>query len=560
MGRQTTAKATRRPASSKSAPKGGWRRAGRGTATAPAEETTTAGTAKGATSAKGARSAKGTKPATGEDTTKASTSAKGTTSAKSATNGSKSTKSAAKSSSKSAKSTASDGVQGARRPALRKPFGRATGAGPSRAGKGERAQPVRDALIGVGRELTRVSAYPLTTYYLVLVSVLALTSLGLVMVLSASSITSYDGGEGSSFAYFNKQAGFAAIGIALMLIAAHIPLSTWKRLAWPALVLGVILQSAVFIPGVGKSTNGNANWIQLGGFQLQPSEFLKISLAVWLGFVLAGKFGKMKTFGHAMIPVVPGIALAVGLIIAGNDLGTAVVLMAMAMVCLFIGGFPWRHFLLLFAGLATVAVFYVLSSSNRLQRIEAMLTGHADQTAADITGSAWQSNHGLFSLASGGWLGVGLGASREKWSWLPEAHNDFIFAIIGEELGLLGTLVVVLVFATLAYGLIRVILRSKDLFVQITTAGLFAWLIGQAAINIGVVTGLLPVIGLPLPFVSYGGSSIIATLLAVGVILSFARTEKGAPAAIAAHRTRLRSSFAVLARRRTTGNTTKEVR
>ncbi|WP_260848229.1 putative lipid II flippase FtsW [Brevibacterium aurantiacum] len=405
-------------------------------------------------------------------------------------------------------------------------------------------------LSSVRREFDRVSAYPLTTYYLVLVSVLALTSLGLVMVLSASSITSYDGGEGSSFAYFNKQAGFVAVGIVLMVTATFFPLRWWEKLAWPAMGLGILMQALVFLPGLGKSTKGNANWIQFGGIQLQPSEFLKIALAVWLGCVLAKKAGKMTTFGHAMIPVVPGIAVAVGLIVAGNDLGTALILMVMALVCLFIGFFPWKYFLLLFGFLAAMTTFFVFSSQNRLQRITASLTGHADQTASDITGQAWQSNHGLFSLASGGWLGVGLGASREKWSWLPEAHNDFIFAIIGEELGLLGSLIVIVLFATLAYGLVRVIMRSKSRFVQIATAGLFAWMIGQGAVNIFVVTGMLPVIGVPLPFVSYGGSSIIACLLAIGVVLSFARTEDGAAAAIKAHKDRVRSSFAVLARKR----------
>ncbi|HCG57507.1 MULTISPECIES: putative lipid II flippase FtsW [Brevibacterium] len=413
-----------------------------------------------------------------------------------------------------------------------------------------RTGAARAMLASVRREFAKVSAYPLTTYYLILVSVLALTSLGLVMVLSASSITSYDGGAGSSFAYFNKQAGFVAMGIVLMVAATFVPLNWWFKLAWPALLLGVAMQAAVFFPGVGKATKGNANWIQFGGFQLQPSEFLKVALAVWLGAVLARKYGKMTTFSHAMIPVVPGIILAVGLVVGGNDLGTGLVLMAMALVCLFIGFFPWKYFLLLFGSLGAVAAFFVFSSQNRLQRITAALTGHADQTASDVTGQAWQSNHGLFSLASGGWLGVGLGASREKWSWLPEAHNDFIFAIIGEELGLLGSLAVILMFVALACGMVRVILRSKSRFVQVATAGLFAWLIGQAAINICVVTGLLPVIGLPLPFVSYGGSSIVASLLAVGVILSFARTEDGASAAIKVHKDRVRSSFAVLARKR----------
>lgn len=478
--------------------------------------------------------------------------------AKSSSTKSLTTKPPAKKATATKKATTSHAV-GTKSPAAKKsPAGTKRTAPKSTSGVRKTAEPLNQpraggaqaALFWVRREFARVSAYPLTTYYLILVSVLALTSLGLVMVLSASSITSYDGGEGSSFAYFNKQAGFVAMGIVLMVAATFFPLLWWRKLAWPALLLGVVMQAAVFLPGVGKSTKGNANWIQLGAFQLQPSEFLKIALAVWLGAVLASKYGKMTTFGHAMMPVVPGIILAVGLVVGGNDLGTGLVLMAMALVCLFIGFFPWKYFFLLFGSLGAVAAFFVLSSENRLSRITSALTGHADQTASDVTGSAWQSNHGLFSLASGGWLGVGLGASREKWSWLPEAHNDFIFAIIGEELGLLGSLAVILMFVALACGMVRVILRSKSRFVQIATAGLFAWLIGQAAINICVVTGLLPVIGLPLPFVSYGGSSIVASLLAIGVILSFARTEDGAPAAIKVHKDRVRSSFAVLARKR----------
>lgn len=418
------------------------------------------------------------------------------------------------------------------------------------AGKNKTASVLKKAWTHLRGDISSLSAHPLTTYFLILASVVLLTGLGLVMVLSASSITSYDGGAGSSFAYFNKQAMFAGVGLVLMYIASRMPLQFWKRIAWFAIIGGLLMQAAVFVPGLGKETKGNANWIGFGGFQIQPSEFLKVALALWLGFILAQKAGKMNTFGHAMIPVVPGVLGAAGLVVAGNDLGTGLVIMAMAVVCLFVGGFPAKYFILLAGVLAAAVTFFVLSSQNRLDRIQAMLTGHADQSAADTMGQAWQSNHGLFSLASGGWLGVGLGASREKWSWLPEAHNDFIFAIIGEELGLVGTLVVILIFAVLGFAMVRVVMRSNSLMVQVATAGFFALIIGQAGINIGVVTGLLPVIGLPLPFVSYGGSSIIASLLAVGVVLSFARTEPGAEAAIAANKDRLRSSLAVLARKK----------
>ena len=468
---------------------------------------------------------------------------------------------AAKPASKTAARKAS-GVKKTAKAGTKKPAQAPGGKGPAKAGGKKPAQAVggkssaktasaiRNAWDHVRGDVSGLSAHPLTTYFLILVSVVLLTGLGLVMVLSASSITSYDGGAGSSFAYFNKQAIFAGVGLVLMAIASRMSLQFWKRTAWAAIIGGLAMQAAVFAPGLGKETKGNANWIGFSGFQIQPSEFLKVALALWLGFILAQKAGKMTTFGHAMIPVVPGVLAAAGLVVAGNDLGTGLVIMAMAIVCLWVGGFPMKYFLLLGSVLVAAVTFFVLSSQNRLNRIEALLTGHADQSAADTMGQAWQSNHGLFSLASGGWLGVGLGASREKWSWLPEAHNDFIFAIIGEELGLVGTLVVILIFAVLGFGMVRVVMRSNSVMVQVATAGFFALIIGQAGINIGVVTGMLPVIGLPLPFVSYGGSSIIASLLAVGVVLSFARTEPGAEAAIAANRDRLRSSLAVLVRKK----------
>ena len=209
---------------------------------------------------------------------------------------------------------------------------------------------------------------------------------------------------------------------------------------------------------------------------------------------------------------------------------------------------PWRHFLGALAMIGAVVALMVVTSANRMARVRAMLTG-SDSAEMDPLGQHWQSNHGLYALASGGWFGVGLGASREKWSWLPEAHNDFIFAIIGEELGLLGSVVVLLLFAALGYGLVRIIMRSRDRFVQTSTAAVFMWLVGQAAVNIGVVAGVLPVIGVPLPLVSYGGSALLATLIAIGMVLSFARAEEGAREAMRAQSNRVRSSLAVLARR-----------
>jgi cell division protein FtsW len=216
---------------------------------------------------------------------------------------------------------------------------------------------------------------------------------------------------------------------------------------------------------------------------------------------------------------------------------------------LFVAGVPLRFFALAGAAGAAVAAWLVTSSSNRMTRIDSWLSG----TCEDYWGACWQSRHGEWALASGGWWGVGLGASREKWAWLPEAHNDFIYAIIGEELGLPGTVLVVLLLAALGVAFARVVRRHDDVFVKIATAGVMSWVLFQAMINIGVVLGLLPVIGVPLPLVSSGGSALVSTLVGIGMVLSFARSEPGAREALAARAGAVRRSLAVVSRRRVPG-------
>lgn len=392
---------------------------------------------------------------------------------------------------------------------------------------------------------------PVTSYYLVLFSVLALTAFGLVMVLSASSISSYDGGTGSSFSLFFRQATFAIAGLGLMFVASVMPLKFWKRVALPAVILGIGLQILPLLPGFGHTVNGSQSWVRIGGFQFQPAEFVKLAIALYIGAFMANRAKSLNSW-KALFPLLAVIATVLGLVLVGGDLGTGLIVIAVIAGALFVGGLPWSKLLSLGLIAVTGVFLMVVTSANRMARIKAMLAGGAS-TDADALGQHWQSNHGLFALASGGWFGVGLGASREKWNWLPEAHNDFIFAIIGEELGLLGSSVVIGLFVALALGLVRVVVRSKDTVVQATTAGIFMWMIGQAAVNIGVVTGLLPVIGVPLPFVSYGGSALLANFLAIGVVLSFAREEPGARAAMAAHRARLSSSLSVFASRKRRG-------
>ncbi len=380
---------------------------------------------------------------------------------------------------------------------------------------------------------------PLAAYYLILGSVVALVVIGLVMVLSSSNIEALRTYQ-NSYAVFSKQAVFAAIGLPLAWIASRLPLVAWKRLAWPGLIAGIVGLMAVAV--AGTVVNGNRNWLILGPVTVQPSEGAKLALVVWAASVLARKQPLLGQIPHVLVPVVPGALLMLGLVVFGNDLGTALVLIAITGALLFTAGAPLRVFAVgALLGGAAVAML-VLTNENRMSRIGAW-TG---RSTCDYYQTCWQPTHGLWGLATGGWWGVGLGASREKWLWLPEAHNDYIFSVIGEELGLAGTLAVLMLFAALGIGLFKLVIASDDVFVKIATGGVLAWVLGQAIINIGTVLGMLPVIGLPLPLVSSGGSALVTTMVAFGMVLGFARRVPGAPEALAARPRLVHDSFAVL--------------
>jgi cell division protein FtsW len=387
---------------------------------------------------------------------------------------------------------------------------------------------------------------PLAAYYLVLGATIALVVLGLIMVLSSSSVESLRKLH-SSYTIFGKQAMFAAIGLPLAVVAAWVPPKVWKALAWPLLLLGV--GSLLLVLAMGQTVNGNRNWVVIAGVTLQPSEAVKLSLVVWVAAVLERKRPLMHRTVHAVVPVVPVTALLLALVLAGRDLGTALVLMGLVAALMFAAGVPMRVFAVS-AALAAFAVFVLVTTSpNRMQRFSAWRgTG-----AVDPQGTNWQPLHALWALASGGWWGLGLGESRQKWFWLPEAHNDFIFAVIGEELGLVGTLAVLGLFAMLGIGLFRLVLATDDVFVKIATGGVLAWVLGQALVNIGAVVGLLPVVGVPLPLVSSGGSALVTTLIALGMVLGFARRVPGAAEALASRPSVVARSLAVLPGRRNGG-------
>jgi cell division protein FtsW len=360
-----------------------------------------------------------------------------------------------------------------------------------------------------------------SVYYRILGTTLLLVVIGLTMVLSASSVWSYLADEGF-YGRFLRQVIFAVIGIPVMLLISRLPLYFWKKWAVRFLVVGLVAQLLVFSP-LGVSSGGNTNWIRIGNLNAQPSEFLKLALALWLGVALQRSMAKFNGTWKVLAPV--GVAIITILfVLGGGDLGTAIVMFLIVLGCLIFAGINWRY-IMMPIGLAVFA-FFLLSifSANRVSRI---LTFFSNNCAIDSNASSlswcWQPLHGNWAMASGGLFGVGLGKSKMKWSWLPASDNDYIFAIIGEELGLIGCIVVLALLVVLAVSFLRVIREATDPMIRIATGGILMWLIGQAFINIAVVLGLIPVLGVPLPFISSGGTALLAALFGIGVVLSFAR-------------------------------------
>lgn len=368
--------------------------------------------------------------------------------------------------------------------------------------------------------LGRVFAPVPSEFLLIASTALMLTVFGLVMVLSATSATSTAAGE-PPFEAMTKQGVFAVIGIPIMFIASRFPISLWKKIAWPALIAATVFQLLVFIPGIGVESHGNRNWAQIAGFQFQPAEFLKLTLALWLGYVLFRKQTLLASWKHVAIPVVPVAIIVVGTVLAGGDLGTAMVLVLIVLGALFFSGVKLRIFLVPVILAVLIVAIYAITSPNRMARIMSLFNPNC---LDDYLTTCYQPLHGVWALAGGGIFGLGLGNSREKYDWLPAAANDYIFAIIGEELGLIGCIVVLALFALFAVGTFHVIRKTDDPFVRIVAGGITVWIVGQALINVGVVLRVFPVLGVPLPFMSQGGTSLLSVLIAAGVLLSFARS------------------------------------
>ena len=374
---------------------------------------------------------------------------------------------------------------------------------------------------GKGEAYANFLSKPTASYLLILGSAGALAGLGLVMVLSASSVTALSE-SGNTYAIFLKQLLFLFLGILISAVTMRMKLEHWESLARMALPIGVVaLALPIFF---GENVNGNRNWIPIGPFTLQPSEFAKLALILYCALQLRKHLDrKAKGIQSSSLGIVAiGSVSFLLLILAGRDLGTAVIVAGIVFGMLFISGIDLKILLGMFGIFAAGGLALAISEPARLRRFKAVI----DPFAPEIYKLAgWQPAHSLMSLASGGLFGVGIGASKQKWANLAEAHTDFIFSVIGEELGLLGTLTVIFLFAILIYAIFRVAITTKDIFQKYVVTGIGCWLILQVLVNLMTDVGIVPVIGVTLPFISYGGSSLIANCLALSFVLNVASRE-----------------------------------
>jgi cell division protein FtsW len=362
---------------------------------------------------------------------------------------------------------------------------------------------------------------PAAPFYGLFISASVLSVIGLIMVFSASSIHSLDT-KGSSIAIVFRQLIFLAISIPMAFFLARLPMERWKSLAKFGLAISIILLLIVRIPGIGKSVNGNRNWISLKFVDVQPSELAKFLLILWASHLLATRINAGLMRVNVLALIAPGFLIASALVMWGRDLGTASVIMAILGGLLFVSGIPLRLVGTLTAAAAIAIGFFIATASYRAARWSVFLNPF---DPAQYKNEGWQPAHSLLGLASGGIFGVGLGGSRQKWGNLPEAHTDFIFAVIGEELGLLGTLFILGLLGTLIYCALRIAMKTSDPFTRFASAGIGVWIAIQTVLNIGSAVSLLPVVGVTLPLVSYGGSALIATYMGIGFLAASALSD-----------------------------------
>jgi len=371
---------------------------------------------------------------------------------------------------------------------------------------------------------------PMTSFHLIIAVAGLLTTLGLIMVLSASGVRSYDA-DGSAWVIFGKQVLWTVIGVIGAYISMRMSVRFIRRVAFTGYVVTIILLVLVLVPGIGNLANGSRKWFVIAGFSMQPSELAKIAFAIWGAHLLAARRMERASLREMLIPLVPAAVIALALIVAQPDLGQTVSLGIILLALLWYAGLPLRVF-----GTSLLAVFVAgavlaMSAGYRSDRVRSWMNPENDPQD-----TGYQARQAKFALAHGGIFGDGLGQGVAKWNYLPNAHNDFIFAIIGEELGFVGAFGLLVLFGLFAYTGMRIARRSADPFLRLLTATTTTWVLGQAFINIGYVIGILPVTGLQLPLISAGGTSTAATLFMIGIMINAARHEPEAVAALRAGR------------------------
>ena len=370
----------------------------------------------------------------------------------------------------------------------------------------------------------------MTSFHLMVSVVALLVTLGLIMVLSASGVHSYDE-DGSPWSIFLRQVMWTVVGLFACWIALRLPVRFLRRAAFPAFATTIVLLILVLIPGIGHEANGTRGWFVFAGLSMQPSELAKIAFAIWGSHLLAARRMERATLREMLVPLIPAAVIALALIVAQPDLGQTVSLGIILLALLWFAGLPLKVFVSsLLAAIAAAAVLAV-SEGYRSDRVRSWL-----DPSADAQGAGYQARQAKFALANGGVFGDGLGQGTAKWNYLPNAHNDFIFAIVGEELGFIGAFGLLALFGVFAYTGMRIARRSADPFLRLLTATATAWVVGQVFINVGYVIGLLPVTGIQLPLISAGGTSTATTLFMVGLMTNAARHEPAAVASLRAGR------------------------
>jgi cell division protein FtsW len=367
---------------------------------------------------------------------------------------------------------------------------------------------------------------PYASLQLLLLSSAGLLGFGMLMAVSTTIAAAHDNnGVGSVWGQSVKEAEFIAIGLVVFWLSARLSPRSFRVLAYPILGLALIALVAVLVPGIGVGVYGARRWVDIGPLQLQPSELAKIGMLLWGADLLARKqqLGTLRRARHLLVPLLPGFAVVSLLVMAEPDLGTTCCFMLILLGLLWMIGMPIRYFATVLILVAAAVTVFAVTAAYRLQRLTTFLHPFEDRK-----GSGYHTVEGLYALASGGLFGVGLGQGTSKYGWVPNANSDYVFAIIGEELGLIGCLAVLGLFGLFAYAGLRIVRRSADPFVRLSAGAAIIWLCGQAVINIGYVTGLLPVTGIPLPLISAGGTSLLITFFVLGMLISFARHESAA--------------------------------